>query len=153
MTALLPVKYISIWDSDEIVTDAKLNSETGEIIDIETVDIGNDYNTCEGEFIEYPSGERAEVIVSNGSYFLYSTFHNKLINLIDAILGDLREFNSEGYPVYHKQVKKTNTGDSEGLYDLLDIARQMIDDLVDYQSENAPIYRKQLEEMTNDIGY
>jgi hypothetical protein len=78
MTKLLPVKYISIWDEDEIVTDAKLNSETGEIVDIETTDISNEYNSCEGEFIEYPSGERDKVVESNGKYFLYSTLYNKM---------------------------------------------------------------------------
>lgn len=30
----------------------------------------------------------------------------ELIDLLDAIIGDLREFESEGYPAYLKQVKR-----------------------------------------------
>ena len=87
--AKVSVKYISIWDGDEIVTDAELVEETGEIVNIETVDIGNDYNACEGEFIEFPSGERGRVVEYNGPMYLYSTLHSKLSTLLDAVLGDL----------------------------------------------------------------
>lgn len=148
----IPVLYISIWDGDEIVTKATLIEETGEVTDIEAVDIGNAYNTCEGEFIEYPSGERVPVLESGDSYFLASVIHQQLIDLLDAIIGDLREFESEGYPTYLKQMKKANTGDSEGLYDLLDVVGQILEDLEEHQSENVPMYRQQLEKLADDIG-
>jgi len=72
MAKLIPVKYISIWDGDEIVTNARLNPGTGEVVDIETVDISNEYNTCEGDYVEYTSGERVKVLSNNGEYFINS---------------------------------------------------------------------------------
>lgn len=147
MAKLIPVKYISIWDGDEIVTNARLNPETGEVVDIETVDISNEYNTCEGEYVEYPGGERFRVVENNGRYFVYPIFHRKLIDLINAILDDLREFKSEGYPIYKKQINKANTNDFKGLKRLLEIACRLIDDLEEFDSENILFYRRALEEL------
>lgn len=87
MAKLIPVKYISIWDGDEIVTNARLNLETGEVVDIEAVDISNEYNTCEGEYVEYPSGEREKVLSNNGKYFIPSVFCQRLLDLANAVLG------------------------------------------------------------------
>ncbi|QUH22068.1 hypothetical protein [Alkaliphilus sp. B6464] len=50
-SAIISVEYISVWDGDEIETNAKVDLETGEIVFIETVDISNEYNACEKEFI------------------------------------------------------------------------------------------------------
>lgn len=75
----------------------------------------------------------------------------ELIDLLDAIIGDLRDFESEGYPAYLKQVKKANTGDSEGLYDLLDVVGQILEDLEEHQSENVPMYRQQLEKLADEM--
>lgn len=86
MAKLISVKYISIWDGDEIVTNARFNPETGEVVDIETVDISNEYNTCEGEYVEYPSGERVKVLSNNGKHFIPSVFCQKLLDLANAVL-------------------------------------------------------------------
>lgn len=149
--AKVSVKYISVWDGDEIVTDAELVEETGEIVNIETVDIGNDYNACEGEFIEFPSGERGRVVEYNGSYYLYSTLHSKLSTLLDAVLGDLSEFGAEGYPYYLEQALKANTGESEAFDRLFDIIHQVIADLEEFQSENVLAYRDWLNQLENIV--
>lgn len=73
-------------------------------------------------------------------------------DLINAILGDLKAFESEGYPIYQGQVKKANTGDSEGYKSLLEIAHQMIDDLHEFKSENVPTYRKCLKKLEDILG-
>lgn len=146
MARLMNVKFVSIWDGDEIVTNAKVNADTGEVVEIETVD-SNAFNTCEGEFVEYPGGERFRVVENNGRYFVYPIFHRRLIDLINAILDDLREFKSEGYPIYKKQINKANTNDFKGLKRLLEIACRLIDDLEEFDSENILFYRRALEEL------
>ena len=147
MAKLISVKYISIWDGDEIVTNAQLNPETGEVVDIETIDISNEYNSCEGEYVEYPSGERVKVLASNGKYFIQSALCQKLIDLINAVLGDLKEFGNEGYPIYQRQIKTINTGNSDSLNSLLKVANQMVDDLDEFKSDNIPVYRKLFKEL------
>lgn len=68
------MEYISVWDGDEIVTHAKVNSKTGEIIEIKTCDISNKYNSCEREFVRYADGTEVDVIKNNGRYYVSDKF-------------------------------------------------------------------------------
>lgn len=68
------IKYISYWDGcNEVETRALINIITGEIIDIETTDVDNNYNNLEGEFIEYTDGKIEQVILrDDDKYFAIS---------------------------------------------------------------------------------
>lgn len=81
-----------------------------------------------------------------------SALCDEINDLINAVLGDLRAFKSEGYPIYQGQVKKANTGDSEDLKSILKIVHQMIDDLDEFKSENVPAYRKCLKKFEDILG-
>lgn len=67
--------------------------------------------------------------------------------MANAVLGDLKEFGSEGYPQYQRQIKTINTGNSDSLNSLLKVANQMVDDLDEFKSENVPVYRKLFKEL------
>lgn len=59
---VLKVPYVSVWDGGcEIVTSAVLNIRTGEITEIESVEVSNALRTCEREYILL-SGEQHDVI-------------------------------------------------------------------------------------------
>lgn len=73
MKNLVNVNYISYWDCGEVKSNAKVNIITGEVVDIETVEVDDRYENCEGEFVEYQDGSMEQVIVrNNGSYFTVS---------------------------------------------------------------------------------
>jgi hypothetical protein len=67
---IVKVFYISIWDDDEIETSAKLNLLTGEITDIESVEIPNHYNSCSREFVRLPDGTEKDVNIIENEYFI-----------------------------------------------------------------------------------
>lgn len=90
------VKYITYWDGcDEIETNAKLNTLTGEIIEIESVEVGNEYEICEGEFIQYEDGSMEQVITADdGRHFIVSKSINKTIEIQDTkytVLAGIKE--------------------------------------------------------------
>lgn len=58
---LIPVQYVSVWDGDEITTQANYDPHTKIVSDIEVTDIGEDYNTCEREFIRLDNGDEFDV--------------------------------------------------------------------------------------------
>ena len=72
------VKYITFWDGcDEVETSAKVNSLTGEVFDIELVDVDEEYETCEGEFVKYEDGSFEQVIwTEDNRYFIVSKSEN-----------------------------------------------------------------------------
>jgi len=53
--------YVSIWDGDRIMTVCDYNPQTNTVSNIETVEISNEYNTCEREFIELPNGDEIDI--------------------------------------------------------------------------------------------
>ena len=87
------------------------------------------------------------MLASNGKYFIQSALCQKLIDLINAVLGVLKEFGIEGYPIYQRQIKTINTSNSDSLNSLLKVANQMVDDLDEFKSENIPVYRKLFKEL------
>jgi hypothetical protein len=57
----MKVTYVSVWDGDRIETAADYNPETKQVTNIQTIDIDNDYNTCEREFIELSDGTEIDI--------------------------------------------------------------------------------------------
>lgn len=73
MDKIVNVKYISCWDGcADIETTAKVNVITGEIVDIEAVDVNNEYVICESEFVQYEDDSIEQVIRTddNKSYII-----------------------------------------------------------------------------------
>ena len=58
------VNYISCWDGcDEVVTSASLNLATGDVEDIESVYVSEEYENCTGEFVQYEDGTIEQVMM------------------------------------------------------------------------------------------
>ena len=67
MNNKIKVNYISCWDGcEEITTSAKLNVDTGEVYDIEIVEVSDEYEILNGEFIEYDNGTIEQVKLKTG---------------------------------------------------------------------------------------
>jgi hypothetical protein len=58
---IIKATFVSIWDGDRIETNCDFNPETKEVTNIQTVVIGNNYNTCEREFVELPDGTELDI--------------------------------------------------------------------------------------------
>lgn len=48
--------YVSVWDGDRIETPCMYDEQSNVVSNIEIVEISNEYNTCEDEFIELLDG-------------------------------------------------------------------------------------------------
>lgn len=71
MNEFVKVNYISYWDGcEEVESMAKVNITTGEVYDIMTVDVDDDYVTCIGEFVCYEDGTMEQVMSDEGKYFI-----------------------------------------------------------------------------------
>jgi hypothetical protein len=84
------IQFVSVWDGDEISSNATINIHTGEIQDIEKVDISNEYKALDREFIRY-SNHEYDVIEFNGTYYAKS-FLPRLSRYYDL---DIEEDNIE----------------------------------------------------------
>lgn len=67
----IDVNYVSVWDGDEIESDANIDVSTGKIDNIKMVEISEDYECCEKEFIRYGSGEETDVVIFKGQYYAF----------------------------------------------------------------------------------
>lgn len=77
MNKNLKVKYISCWEGcEDVVSIAKLNTETGLIHSIGTKEVSEDYEICTGEFIEYEDGT-IEQVDTDGNYVIISKSDNE----------------------------------------------------------------------------
>lgn len=73
------VEYISYWDAGEVESTAKVNKTTGEVYDIKTIDVGEDYEICEAEFVRHEDGTMEQVIANDedGCYYIISKSEEK----------------------------------------------------------------------------
>lgn len=71
---IIDVKYITYWEGGcELETNAKVDVLTGEVVEIESVDVDDEYGICESEFVKYQDGAMEQVILTNnGKYFIIS---------------------------------------------------------------------------------
>lgn len=68
---IVAVDYVSVRDGDEFVTSAKVNLFTGEVFDIQSLDVSsNCYKTCDSEFVRMHDGKAFDVSESEGRYYI-----------------------------------------------------------------------------------
>jgi hypothetical protein len=67
--------FTSVWDGcEEVTTTCKINTETGEITDIESVDVDNEYEVLSSEYVSLSDGRMFDVESNDdGEYFLSDT--------------------------------------------------------------------------------
>lgn len=73
MKKLINVNYISCWDGcEDIVSAAKLDTNTGVITEIETLEVSEEYEICLGEFIDFGDNTIEEVVCNDSEYTIIS---------------------------------------------------------------------------------